>query len=269
MGMVDQNRWVPNNGSIWRSPHSLWFHTRATCSGLSLTYFSVWKYLVWKSYQLTRPMLPPLPWTAWIQLPSIPYKRFENLVGKLRHTTLGIPTNKDLCVPFNCTIHIQPTRVALRKQGIIHWALHNWIHILVSTGTCPTHLNELVIQESSDIGNMSASAEGVDGVIISVTSEYSNIAWRVQRSKDITNTVISDTNPSGTITNPGLEMTVILVQWIVVLEEMSSPHHLAILTYSDIAPSMSWVTRMSPKSKMEVDSYVRWHYANAPTRQLK
>ena len=104
---------------------------------------------------------------------------------------------------------------------------------------------------------MSASAEGVDGVIISVTSEYSNIAWRVQRSKDITNTVISDTNPSGTITNPGLEMTVILVQWIAALEDIASPHHLVVLTYSDIAPSMSWVTRMSPKSKMEVDSYVR------------
>ena len=75
----------------------------------------------------------------------------------------------------------------------------------------PTHVNELVGQPISDVGNMDALGIGAGGVWMSILGEYVNIVWRVEWPSDISRSVVSDKNPKGTITNSDLEMAAILL----------------------------------------------------------
>ena len=62
---------------------------------------------------------------------------------------------------------------------------------------------------------MDASGIGASGVWMSVRGAYSNMVWRVEWPEDISRSVVSDKNPSDTITNSDLEMAAIILQWLV------------------------------------------------------
>ena len=115
----------------------------------------------------------------------------------------------------------------------------------------PTHVNELVGQPISDVGNMDASGIGAGGIWMSTSVSYHNLVWRVEWPSDISTSVISDKNPTGSITNSDLEMAAILLQWIV-LEMITPTRHRSVLARSDNSPACSWATRMSPKSAVAV-----------------
>ena len=57
-----------------------------------------------------------------LRMQAIPYKRFERLVGKLRHAAIGLPTGRILCTPFNRTVAAQPNMVNLGSKGAVHGA---------------------------------------------------------------------------------------------------------------------------------------------------
>ena len=114
---------------------------------------------------------------ALLRLPSVPFKRFEKLVGKLRHAAIGLPAGKGLCSPFNRTIGAKPKMVALGKNGAVYGALLDWKQLLLDMRRRPTHVNELVPQQISDVGNMDASSIGAGGVWMSTSSAYNNIVW--------------------------------------------------------------------------------------------
>ena len=58
---------------------------------------------------------------------------------------------------------------------------------------------------------MDASDIGAGGVCMSVSAEHPNTVWRVDWTIDISESVVSDSNPQGTITNYALEMAGILL----------------------------------------------------------
>ena len=58
--------------------------------------------------------------------------------------------------------------------------------------------------------------------------------------------VVRNTNPDGTITNSDLEISAILLQWIV-LEHIDPIHHWSVLMRSDNTPAFLWLAWMSPK----------------------
>ena len=53
---------------------------------------------------------------------SIPYKRFEKAVDRLRHAVIGLLAGRGLCDPFNKVIFIHPKRVWLGKNSILRSA---------------------------------------------------------------------------------------------------------------------------------------------------
>ena len=98
-------------------------------------------------------------------LSHIPFKRFEKLVGKLRHAAIGLPAGKGLCAPFNCTIAIYPQRVALCSKGLVYSALRDWLRFLTEMRARPSHVKELVGQPVADVAHMDASGIGA-GVFV-------------------------------------------------------------------------------------------------------
>jgi len=91
-----------------------------------------------------------------IQISAIPFKRLDKLVCKLRHTAIGLPAERGLCAPFNCTVASKPKMVALGKWGTVYGALEDWKQLLFDIHRRSTHVNELVPQETLDLGNMDA-----------------------------------------------------------------------------------------------------------------
>ena len=91
------------------------------------------------------------------RLQSIPFKWFNNLVGRLHHAAIGLPAGRRLCSPFNRTIVIHPKRVHLGKKGLVCGALMDWSMLLVDMRARSTHVKELIPQDISDVSHMDAS----------------------------------------------------------------------------------------------------------------
>ena len=107
--------------------------------------------------------------------PLIPFKRFEKIVGKLCHASIGLPSGKGLCTPFNRIVAVKPKVVRLPKGNPVRATLDDWQQLLRDMKSRTTHVNELVVQEISDNGNMDASREGTGGLWMSLGSEYENV----------------------------------------------------------------------------------------------
>lgn len=181
-----------------------------------------------------------------ICLPAIPFKPFEKIAGKLRHAAIGLPVGRGICAPFNRTLAVHPKMVAPGKNGKVHGVFQDWKHLLLEMKSRPTHVNKLVLQKISDIGNMDASGIGAGGVLVSTSGAYHNMVWRVEWLAEISNQIMSKSNRKGTITNSDLEMNALLLQWLVLEQLAVTLHYSAIMRY-DNNPTCSWATHMSPK----------------------
>jgi len=91
---------------------------------------------------------------------TIQYKRFEILVWWMRYAVIGLPAGRELCAPFNNTVSIHPKMVALGKHRLVFKAFDNWRRFLIDMRKRPTYVNELVVQDIADVGNMDASGIG-------------------------------------------------------------------------------------------------------------
>jgi len=72
------------------------------------------------------------------------------------------------------------------------------------------------------IGVVNASSHGVCGIIIGELSECLPTVFRLQWPPDITANVISEANPKGTITNSDLELTGLVLLWLM-MEHVCGP----------------------------------------------
>ena len=102
------------------------------------------------------------------------------MFGNLRHASIGLPEERGLYAPFNHTISIHPKKVALGKDGLMRAAFQNWLRLLADIRTRPSHVNKLVGQPISDVGNMDALGIGAGDVWISADGSYPSTVWRVK-----------------------------------------------------------------------------------------
>ena len=110
--------------------------------------------------------------------------------------------------PYDC---IAPNNFFMGNNSLVKAALVDWQRLLVDMKARPTHVNELAPQTISDVANMGAAGSGTGGAWMSTTGAYQNTCWRVEWPQQITDLVVSDGNPTGSITNSDLEMAAILL----------------------------------------------------------
>ena len=97
---------------------------------------------------------------------GVPFKRFEKLVGKLRHATIGIPAGKALFGPINRLIALHPTTIFWNRCPTVKQALNDWRQLLREASREPTHAKELVAGALAYKGMLDACKEGAGGVWI-------------------------------------------------------------------------------------------------------
>ena len=82
----------------------------------------------------------------------------------------------------------------------------------------------------------------------SMISDMQPLVWRVAFPKDIMDNVISDSNPSGSITNSDLELAAEVLAVAVMLAEAPSIKHITLGSLCDNSPTVGWIERMASRS---------------------
>jgi hypothetical protein len=187
---------------------------------------------------------------AVLKKQRIPLKRFRSLVGRLQHAARILPSAKAFFTPLNNALRGLPPFIGLGRHGEVRTALLDIAYVIRNLASRPTHVNELVQADEPDyIGYCDASGFGAGGVWFGGRETMEPIVWRVQWPKDITEALVSDSNPHGTITNSDLEMAGVLLQEAVLEAELGSTmvgKHFVI--GSDNSPAVAWTARMASRS---------------------
>ena len=143
-------------------------------------------------------------------------KKWHKILGELRSMSLALPGARNM---FSLMQHAlsksKKTRVALTKG--VHQALKDFSWMYKDIVSRPTRIAELVPLLASALGYHDASGEGAGGVWFPHESlsprgattdvlPHQPIVWRYRWPQDIIDSLVTESNPTGTITNSDLEL---------------------------------------------------------------
>jgi len=190
---------------------------------------------------------------AVLKKQRVQLKRFRSLVGRLQHAARILPAARAFFTPLYNALKGLPDSIGLSRAGEVRHALLDVAVVIRDLSRRPTHVTELTQQPLDYTGYCDASAFGAGGVWFGANAPLSPFVWRIQWPKDITDAVVSDSNPNGRLTNSDLEMAGVLLQEAV-LEAKLGPAMAGIQTAigSDNSPAVAWTTRMASRSSSPI-----------------
>jgi hypothetical protein len=159
-------------------------------------------------------------------------KRYCRIDGKLRHVALIMLSTRGLFSPLNKALKSKPATIGLGRDSKVRAALLHMAHMVAQLSTRPTHIKELVPDDDHFAGYC----------------DLDLVEWQVAFPPKISSKVVSNSNPTGTLTNLDLEMAAALLQYVV-LQQITKMKHKDAGTFSDNMPTISWATRMADRSK--------------------
>ena len=146
----------------------------------------------------------------------ISMRKWHKVLGELRSMSLALPGARNMFSQMQQALSNSPkTRVALTKG--VHQALDDfrWMHKDIANR--PTRIAEVVPLLASALGDHDASGQGAGGVWFphksldqrqhpSSLPSHAPLLWRFQWPQDIIDSLVTDKNPNGTISNSDLEL---------------------------------------------------------------
>ena len=175
--------------------------------------------------------------------------KFQSVVGKMRHVATILPSARALFTPINRALRGTPQTISLSASGEVRAALLDLRQMVTTLAARPTHVKEILPALDPDyIGYCDASAYGAGGVWFSGQCPLPETVWRLQWPRDITAAVISESNPTGTLTNSDLEMAAVVLQLNVLEPLVPTMHHKSTHIHSNNTPSVAWLTKMATKT---------------------
>ena len=187
---------------------------------------------------------------TWIRKASkhigIAFDEFRTTLSKLQHAFLTVPAGKGLLSAFYVVLRLQPQLVYLHKNTDLRHAVSDCRTFLRETVSSPTKCRNLVTSWPDFVGITDASGHGLGGVIIGEGRAVPPVVFRLQWPQDISDNIISEANPEGTLTNSDLEMAGLLMLWLV-MEEVCEVTNAHVALFSDNSPTVHWVQRLAAK----------------------
>ncbi|KAL7545534.1 hypothetical protein ACHAWF_008883 [Thalassiosira exigua] len=177
---------------------------------------------------------------------KVPFKRFQKLVWKLRHASIGVPAGKYLFGPINRLMAIEPRVVDWSRARDARCALEDWGQLIRGASKEPTHVNELVPGAPAYKGTLDASGEGTGGVWVPGEETLAPIVWRVRWPPEVVARLVTFDNPEGDITNSDLEMVAEVLGWLV-LEANAPTRHKHVGVCSDNSHTEAWQMKGASK----------------------
>ncbi len=118
--------------------------------------------------------------------------------------------------PCNRLLQKRPDIVYLHRNEPLFEAIKGMHTLLRESTTRPTRCKELVAGWPDYVGICDASSFGAGGIIIGELSPSRPTVFRLQRPPDVTESVVSDRNRRGKLTNSDLEMAGLLLLWLMI-----------------------------------------------------
>ena len=179
------------------------------------------------------------------RLPKLEIKRFQKLHGRLQFATIAIPCGKPILGQLNWYMSSaakHPNRKFMVTEDLRN-ILRDWSALIRLVGRRPTHVAELIEHPPAYQGFVDASKWGVGGVWFGGTKPLIPIVWFFEWPQDIRDQFCSASNKSGRLTISDLELTGILLQWLV-LEHIVDPVTLrdaSVSIWCDNLPAVAWM----------------------------
>ena len=143
----------------------------------------------------------------------ISVKKWHRVLGELRSMSLALPGARHCFSIMQAALadHIKG-RLALRRG--IHQALSDFRWMAQNINTRPTRIAELVPLLPAVLGDHDACQQGAGGILFPAAptnmrhphQHQHTIIWRAPWPQDIQNSLVTSTNPHGTITMNDLEL---------------------------------------------------------------
>jgi len=186
-----------------------------------------------------------------------PVKKFQTVVGRLRHASMILPAANGFFTPINSALKPDaagnpPRHIGLGKNSEVREALVDITVLLKLLSHRPTHVREIVPDIPKFAGYHDAAAEGGGGAWFSLEMEMAPLVWRILFPDDIRNDVVSDKNREGKITNSDLELAAEVFALAVILQHAPVIKHQPLGTLCDNTPTVSWVTKMASKASTPI-----------------
>jgi hypothetical protein len=189
--------------------------------------------------------------TKWIRVSTnrggIQFTEFQSMMSKVQHAFITIPAGKGLLSPFYALLALQPKFVFLHCNDALLHAIRDCRTFLRDSVDTPNACRSLVTAWPDNIGITDVSGSGLGGVILGENMGVTPTVFRLEWPKDISNNIISDSNPNGAITNSDLEMAGLLMLWLVMESICPALENAHVALFSDNSPTVHWVQRLAAK----------------------
>ncbi len=143
--------------------------------------------------------------------------------------------------PCNQLLRKRPEIVYLHRNKPLFEAIKGMRTLLRESTTQPTRCKELVAGWPDYVGISDATSFGAGGIIISKLSPCRPTVFHLQWPPDVTESVVSDRNRRGKLTNLDLKMAGLLLLWLMIEHVCESLTEKLVALFSDNSPTVSWV----------------------------
>jgi hypothetical protein len=178
------------------------------------------------------------------------------VVAKLRHAFTALPGGRGLLLPCNHLLKRRLLVVYFHQNEPLCLAISNCRTILRELTSRPTCCQEPVARWPDFVGVVDASSHGVGGIIIGKLSECPPTVFCLQWPPDITTNVITKSNPMGTLTKSDLELTGLVILWIMMEHVCTDLAEKRVALFSNNSPSVGWVQCMAVRSSLVAEQLI-------------
>jgi hypothetical protein len=174
-------------------------------------------------------------------------KKWQQVLGELRHMSFAIPGGKYMFSLLQDALKRTDGRHKVKLSRNLHDTLTDFRWLVHDLEGRPTHLHEWFPDAQQHIGACDASKAGMGGVWFPFGSEAIPIVWRYEFPSDVQGQVVSDDNPTGSITNSDLELAATLAHLDVATTLFAGPRQ-TLSVLSDNSASVAWQRKGSSSS---------------------
>ena len=183
-------------------------------------------------------------------------KQCQQLIGELRSMSIALPGSAGLMSGLQASLSQSKDNNRVYLNRDTRYQLQLWRRMAKNVCDRPTRLAELFpTTPGHHIGACDAAKSGFGGVLFpNDDNAHPPIAWRVPLPPDLQQRVVSDDNPTGTLTNSDLELAATILQedvWSSITDIRERTVH----TLSDNTPAVFWrakgsISRHGPAARL-------------------
>jgi hypothetical protein len=186
------------------------------------------------------------------RLPKLEVKRFQKLHSRLQFATIALPCGKPILAQLNWYMSSAAKNIGrnLIVTGDLRAILRDWSALICLVRKRPTHVAELIEHPTSYQGFVDASKWGFGGVWFSGTKQLIPIVWFYEWS--LRDQFCSSSNKTGTLTISDLELTGILLHWLVLehIVDIATLRDASVSIWCDNLPAVAWMYKFRTSTSL-------------------